>query len=83
MVVPEWEGRTQTMHAVYKKESCLAAVEAALAAGKAKMTSFYDGLNVIKLSDDEVAKFSPTGKSFRNINTPDELAEAERLLVMS
>ncbi len=83
VVVPEWEGRTQTMHAVYKKETCLAAVEAALAAGKAKMTSFYDGLNVIALTEEEVAKFSPTGKSFKNVNTPDELAEAEKLMVMS
>ena len=83
VVVPEWEGRTQTMHAVYKKESCLAAVETALAEGKAKMTSFYDGLNVVKLSESEISKYSPTGKSFKNINTPDELAEAERLLVMS
>ena len=83
VVVPEWEGRTQTMHAVYKRESCLAAVEQALADGKARMTSFYDGLQVIKIEETEVATFSPTGNSFKNVNTPEELAAAEKLLVMS
>ena len=80
VVVPKWEGRTQTMHAVYKVESCLTAVEAALEAGKAKMTSFYDGLHVIEVSEAEVAQYSPAGESFQNVNTPAELATAEAQL---
>lgn len=83
VVVPEWDGRLQTMHAVYRKDTCLAAVERALGAGEAKMTSFYSDLNVITLGADEIAKFSPTGKSFRNVNTPADLEEAERLLVFN
>ena len=83
VVVPEWNGRLQTMHAVYRKETCLVAVEKALGAGEAKMTSFYGDLNVITVGADEIAKFSPTGKSFRNINTPADLEEAERLLVFN
>ena len=59
------------------------AVDKALAAGKAKMTSFYDELNVLKIGEDEVSRFSPTGKSFKNINTPQELEEAERIMVLS
>ena len=55
----------------------------ALGAGEAKMTSFYSDLNVITVGADEIAKFSPTGKSFRNINTPADLEEAERLLVFN
>lgn len=83
IVVPHWDGRFQTMHTVYRKETCLPAVEQALGAGKAKMTSFYDGLNVVTIGESDIAKFSPTGKSFRNINTPAELEEAERLFVLS
>lgn len=83
IVVPHWGGRFQTMHTVYRKETCLAAVEKALSVGEAKMTSFYDGLNVMTVGEDDIAKFSPTGKSFRNINTPAELEEAERLFVLS
>lgn len=83
VIVPEWEGRYQPMHAVYRKESCLAAVEKALSTGEAKMTSFYTGLNVVKIDAAEISKFSPTGKSFRNINTPADLEEAERLFVLS
>ncbi|MEM8858150.1 MAG: molybdenum cofactor guanylyltransferase [Chloroflexota bacterium] len=83
VVVPVWDGRMQTMHAVYRRENCLNAVDSALAAGKAKMTSFYDDLNVLTIGVDEVSRFSPTGKSFKNINTPEELEEAERIMVLS
>lgn len=80
IVVPEWDGRFQPLHAVYKRKTCLAAVEKALEAGEAKMNSFYKDLEVLNLLPEKVKEFSPTGISFRNINTPEELAEAEDML---
>lgn len=83
VVVPEWDGRYQTMHAVYKREACLAAVEKAIGAGQAKMTSFYGDLNIVTIGQSEISKYSPTGNSFRNINTPADLEEAEQLFILS
>ena len=80
VIVPEWEGMYQTMHAVYARKKVLKAVENALAAGNQRMISFYPEVKVHKVPPEEIAKFDPQGRSFFNVNTPEDLAEAERLL---
>jgi molybdopterin-guanine dinucleotide biosynthesis protein A len=80
VVVPRWLDRYQTMHAVYRRTSCLAAVENALASGQKRMISFYDAVEVLEISAETVRQFDPDGRTFFNVNTPDDLAEAELLL---
>jgi molybdopterin-guanine dinucleotide biosynthesis protein A len=80
VVVPRWEGHYQTMHAVYRRSTCLAAVEAALASGEKRMISFYDAVDVLEINAETVQQFDPDGRTFFNVNTPDDLAEAELLL---
>lgn len=79
IVVPYWNGYPQPLHAVYRRETCLPAVQRALAAGKRRMTSFYADLRVCEINESEVAQFSPEGLSFFNANTPEELAQAEKI----
>jgi molybdopterin-guanine dinucleotide biosynthesis protein A len=80
IIIPRWDDHLQTMHAVYKKESCLPAVTHALEDNQQRMISFFPSVHVHKIEPDEVAGFDPHGRSFLNINTPEELVEAEKLI---
>ena len=81
VVVPRWQDQLQTMHAVYRREPCLKAVDAALTAGRRRMISFYDQVRVREVSADELASAGDLARSFFNVNTPAELHEAEHLLL--
>jgi len=81
-VIPRWHGELEPLHAVYRR-TCLAAVEAALAAGRKRMISFLPAIRVTTLEEDHVARFDPQGLTFFNINTSDDLRAAERLLARS
>lgn len=83
VVVPRWNDRYQTMQSVYARKKCLAAVEEALAQGERRMISFYPQVKVRIVSREEVAEYDPSGRSFYNVNTPEDLEEAERLLAQA
>ncbi len=80
VVVPRWEKRLQPTHAVYRREPCLAAVVVALAAGEKRMISWFDAVKLVEISAEEVAQFSPDGRTFFNVNTPEELTQAEAMI---
>jgi molybdopterin-guanine dinucleotide biosynthesis protein A len=80
VVVPRWEGNFQTLHAVYNRKRTLRAVEQALADGERRMISFYPQLRVHVVEAEQIREIDPQGRSFFNVNTPEELMEAERLL---
>lgn len=79
VVIPRRGGEFEPLLAVYSR-SVLAAVDKALAAGHARMISFFPEVRVLALEPDEWERFDPEGLSFFNVNTPEELIEAERLL---
>ena len=85
-VVPSKDGRLEPLHAVYSTEAWLPAVSSALDAGG---RSIYDLVNSaiktgdpsVKLMEDaELASFDPDGRSLFDIDTPDSLAQARRML---
>lgn len=41
------------------------------------MISFYDNVRVIEIEEEQVAQFDPDGLSFFNVNTPEDLAQAD------
>ncbi len=80
VVVPRWNDNYQTLHAVYNRKRALKAVEQALADGERRMISFYPQLRVHVVEPEQIRQHDPQGRSFFNVNTPEELLEAERLL---
>ena len=80
VVVPRWDGQLQTLHAVYRRQPCLSAVDAALAAGQKRMISFYDQVRVREVGAEELAGLGDLSLTFFNANTPEELAQAEKML---
>ncbi len=67
----------ETLHAIYSQRA-LPAIQAQLAAGRRKITSFFPLVRVRLVERDEIAPFDPHFRSFWNANTPDEWAAAER-----
>ena len=79
IIVPRVDGYPQAMHAIYKK-TCLEPIRKQLEAQRLKIIRFYDQMRVRYLDEADYAPFDPEARSFTNLNTPAELAEAERLL---
>jgi molybdopterin-guanine dinucleotide biosynthesis protein A len=58
--------------------SCLPAIEQALASGDRRVVGFHEQVRVARLPADAVAAFGDPQLLFMNVNTPDDLARAER-----
>ena len=80
VVIPKHGGNYEPLHAVYNKHNCLLALEAALEAGEKRMISFFPHVQVAIVGEAELARLDPKGSSFFNINSPEELDQAERML---
>ena len=78
-VVPRVAGQLQVLHAVYHRR---AADEAGrlLARGELALRRLLEDLSWVEVTEDELAPFGDTRTMFLNVNTPDDLAEAERQL---
>jgi len=69
----------EPLHALYRRETCLPAIESAISADQWKVISWFPQVKVRTLTTDEVKSFEPSGLCFWNLNTPEEFVEAERL----
>lgn len=78
-VIPRTEGGTEPFHAVYRRERCLPAVQAAIEVGKWRVDSWFSEVNLYFLSPEETAAYDPDQLAFWNVNTPEELQRAEQL----
>lgn len=78
VVVPRWDKFPEPLHAVYSK-ACLEPIREKLDAQMYKITAFYGRVSLRFVDRDEIARFDPDGRSFINVNTPDDLlAEQSR-----
>ena len=73
VVVPRWDKFPEPLHAVYSK-ACLEPIREKLEAEMLKITAFYGRVKVRFVERLEIERFDPDGRSFVNVNTPDELA---------
>lgn len=79
VVIPDSGGGLEPMHAVYRRATCIPAIEAAIQADQWKLISWFPQVKVCILPPEEVKRFDPSGLAFWNLNTPEEFAEAEQL----
>jgi molybdopterin-guanine dinucleotide biosynthesis protein A len=68
----------EPLHAVYRRGTCLPAIEAALGAGQRRVISWFGQVRVRELAPDECARYDPDGLAFWNVNTPSEFSAAEQ-----
>lgn len=72
VVVPRWDQFPEPLHAVYSK-ACLPAIRDNIIAGRLKITGFFGRVSVRFVEREEIARYDPEGRSFANVNTPDDL----------
>ncbi len=78
-VIPDSQQGVEPFHAVYRSETCLPLVEAALKADKWRVDAWFDQAKIRHYSMQEMAPYDPRQLAFLNVNTPDEWEQAERL----
>jgi molybdopterin-guanine dinucleotide biosynthesis protein A len=78
VVIAKTDEGYEPIHALYRRETCLPAIEAAIDADQWKVISWFPKVKVRVLTSDEVKSFDPSGLCFWNLNTPEEFVEAEK-----
>jgi molybdopterin-guanine dinucleotide biosynthesis protein A len=79
VVIAKTDEGYEPLHALYRRETCLPAVESAISADQWKVISWFPQVKVRVLDSDEVKSFDPSGLCFWNLNTPEEFLQAEEL----
>ena len=77
-VVPVNQHGYEPFQAVYYRPAILPALKQALAAGEKRMQDVFAKVNLESFPQARVKQVEPAGGCFVNVNTPEELAAAER-----
>ena len=80
VIIPKKHGRYEPLQALYKRTTCLPAVELALQSGQRRMISFFPSVHVFPIDEGALAELDPQGISLFNVNTPADLQQAEEIL---
>lgn len=78
--LPTGPGGKEPLHAVYRRQACLPKVCAALESGAWRVDAWFNPAEIRILTPDETRRLDPSGLAFWNINTPDDLRQAELFL---
>ncbi len=75
--IPRTEGGTEPFHAVYRRSTCLPAIQSAIEAQKWRVDAWFFRVNIRWVLPDEVVQFDPQQLAYWNVNTPEEFNQAE------
>lgn len=78
--VPRVRGYLEPLHSAHKRRHCLAAFEEAIDEGVTKLTEAYDLLHMVHIEEEDLRALDPHLESFWNVNSVEDLEEAERKL---
>jgi molybdopterin-guanine dinucleotide biosynthesis protein A len=79
VVIPKTDDGYEPFHAVYRRATCVPAIQSAIETDQWKVIAWFPSVKVRELTPFEVAAADPSGRAFWNVNTPGEFTEAERL----
>jgi molybdopterin-guanine dinucleotide biosynthesis protein A len=79
VVIPRVGDQLEPLHAAYGK-ACLPHIEQRLRARRLKITGFFERVRVLEIPEAAVAVYRAPGVAFMNVNTPEDLARAERIV---
>ena len=79
VVIPKTEKGYEPFHAVYRRESCLSAVQSALQSGEKRLISWFPKVKVTPITESELDQYDPQRIAFRNLNTREDFLNAEVL----
>lgn len=78
VVIAEAAEGFEPLHAVYRRDTCIPAIESAINADQWRMISWFPQVKVRRLAPDELERYDPEGLAFWNVNTPEEFTKAEQ-----
>ena len=79
VVIPRSEEGYEPLHAIYRRDTCRPAIEAAIDAHQWKVIAWFPQVKVRVLTLAEIQTYDPSGLAFWNVNTPEEFSKAETL----
>ena len=79
VVIPRSEEGYEPLHAVYRRETCLPGIEAAIAEDQWRVIAWFPRVKVRALTPAESKRYDLLGLAFWNVNTPEEFAKAEEI----
>jgi molybdopterin-guanine dinucleotide biosynthesis protein A len=79
LVIPQTATGLEPFHAIYRRVTCLPAVEAVLESGYRRVDSWFPQVKVVYFTQEEIRRHDPYGRAFFNINTLEDLRQAERM----
>jgi molybdopterin-guanine dinucleotide biosynthesis protein A len=79
VVIAKSEEGYEPIHAVYRRATCLPAIETAIQADQWKVIAWFPQVKVRVLTPEELKQLDPGGLAFWNVNTPEEFDKAEQL----
>lgn len=79
VVIAKTDEGYEPLHTLYRRETCLPAIDAAINEDKWKVIAWFPQVKLRELSPDELKSFDPPGLCFWNVNTPEEFEKAEYL----
>jgi molybdopterin-guanine dinucleotide biosynthesis protein A len=77
--IPKTSHGSEPFHAVYRKATCLPAIEKAIQGDMWRVDAWYPDAKVRFLSEDEALAYDPQSLAFFNVNTGEDLARAEQI----
>ncbi len=77
VVIARTDEGFEPLHAVYRRATCVPAIESALDSDQWRVISWFPRVKVRTLSQEEVSRYDPDGLAFWNLNTPEEFSAAE------
>lgn len=78
VVVPEWHGRLHPLLAVYRA-SVQPLLAQQLAEGQRRLMDLFDRVRTRVVRDEELREIDPEGRTFLNMNTPEDYEHARQL----
>jgi molybdopterin-guanine dinucleotide biosynthesis protein A len=79
VVIPKSAEGYEPLHAIYRRDTCLPAIESAINADQWKVIAWFPQVRVNVLPPEVIKHYDPSGLAFWNVNTPEEFVKAERI----
>jgi molybdopterin-guanine dinucleotide biosynthesis protein A len=79
VVIAKSDEGYEPLHALYRRDACLPAIESAINADQWKVIAWFPQVKVRELTSDEINSVDPDGLAFWNVNTPEEFEKAAEL----
>jgi molybdopterin-guanine dinucleotide biosynthesis protein A len=76
VVIPQTGEGLEPFHSIYRRSTCLPAIEAALEDDKWRVDAWFNRVKIQQIKPEEIKIYDPDMLSFFNINTPDDLQTA-------